>query len=548
MRVPLSWLHDFVPAELPAEELADVLTRAGLEVEDIDTPSAGVRGVRVAEVRAVEPLAGSDKLSLVQAFDGEEVRAVVCGAANFTVGDRVGWALPGAVLPSPDPREPFVIGERKLFGVMSHGMLASARELGLGDGGWASDGLWILDADAPLGADLAEWLTLDDPVLEVKVNPDRGYANSVLGVARDVAAMTGAPLRLPEVPAAPQAGVGVPVEIEDPERTYRFDARRIEGVSVRSSPAQVQRRLAAAGMRPRSSVVDATNYAMLETGHPTHAYDLARLAGPRIIVRQARSGEVLTTLDDVARTCDPDDLMIADDAGVVGFAGVMGGERTEVGPHTSTVLLETASFSASAVLRTARRHKLFTEASTRFEKQVPPQTVPFGAARCAELITRFSGGVVTGASDAYPVEHRREVIMLRPARARSLLGMDIPDERQAQLLEAIDCVVEPVRDALAVTPPPHRPDLTMDADLCEEIARLQGYDEIPERLPSTGQAGGRSPAHDARRALRRALAGGGWTEVLVFPFIADDDVAALGIAGDDLRRNPVALVNPLSGT
>ncbi|HUH07452.1 MAG TPA: phenylalanine--tRNA ligase subunit beta [Egibacteraceae bacterium] len=539
MRVPLSWLHEHVDPGLTPEALAEVLTFGGFEVEGIHRPTAGTRGVTVAQVVSVEPIAGSDKLHLVHAFDGEQTWEIVCGASNFASGDKVAAALPGATLPGGHRIE-----RKRLFGHVSNGMLASARELGIADD---HKGIWVLDADAPVGADLSEWLGLDDAVLELAITPDRGYGLSILGLARDVAALTGAALHVPQPPPGPAStDSGVPVIIEDPSRCARFAALRVEHVVVGASPAWLQRRLAAAGMRPISNVVDATNHAMLETGHPAHAYDLPALGGPRIEVRAPRAGETLRTLDDLDRPLDPGDLIIADADGPIGLAGVMGGERTEVGPATSTVLLEVASFDAATVLRTARRHRLFTEASTRFEKTVPPETVPAAAARCAALIASLSGGQVVAASDHYPKPKPRESITLRPERAASLLGLDLDAGQQAALLTAIECEVADADGALSVTPPPYRPDLRIEADLCEEVARLHGYDKIPERVPSAGVSGSRSPEHAARLAVRRALAGGGWSEVLAFPFIADEDLAALGLASDDPRRQTVALVNPLS--
>lgn len=538
MRVPLSWLHEFVDPGLEPEALADALTNGGLEVEAILRPTAGTRGVVVAEVRAVEQLEGSEKLQLVEAYDGQSTQEVVCGAANYAVGDRVAWAQPGAVLP-----DGLQIGRKQLFGVTSNGMLASMRELALGDD---HAGIWVLEPDAPVGAALDEWLDLDDVVLDVNVNPDRGYANAVLGVARDVAALTGAELRTPDEPPAVSGDPGVPVTIADPERCARFDARSLADVSVRPSPAWLQRRLAAAGMRPRSNVVDATNHTMLELGNPIHAYDRALLAGPRIEVRTARSGERLLTLDGVERVLDPDDLLICDDDGPIAVAGVMGGASTEINDGTREVLLEVANFSASTVLRSARRHKLFTEGSTRWEKTVPPETVPLAAGRCAALIAELSGGHVTGAADHYPAPRSRPVIRLAPRRARSLLGLELGDEEQVGLLETIDCEVARADGDLKVTPPPWRPDLTQAADLCEELARLHGYDQVPERLPASGRAGRRSPEDAARNLVRRALAGGGWTEVLVLPFVSVDDLEAMGWPADDPRRDPIALQNPLS--
>ena len=538
MRVLMSWLEEFVDPGLAPEALADLLTIGGLAVEAVHRPTAGTRGVVVAEVLDAAPIEGSDKLHLVHVTDGTDTHEIVCGASNYAPGDRVPAALPGAVLLGD-----FRIGSRKVFRHVSNGMLASARELGVGDD---HGGIWILDEDAPLGAELDQWLDLDDAVLELEITPDRGYALSILGIARDIAALTGAPLRVPFEESSPSGDTGVPVEIIDADDCLRFDARRIEGVSVRQSPARIRRRLAAAGMRPISSVVDATNLAMLETGHPAHAYDLNLLDGPRIVVRDARPGETVVTLDGVERTCDPDDLVIADERGPVGFAGVMGGERTEVGGATTTVLLEVASFRPARVLRTSRRHQLLTEASKRFEKTVPAATVGFGASRCAALIVELSGGRAVGHGDHGGAPPPREVIRLRPQRMRSLLGVDLDASEQARLLGTIDCAVAGEEPELAVTPPPWRPDLRIEEDLAEEIARLYGYDRIGQTVPSSGQVGGRTPRDDAVRAVRRALAGAGWMEAMSLPFSPAGDVDDLHLPADDRRRDLTYVVNPLS--
>ncbi|MGH8909172.1 MAG: phenylalanine--tRNA ligase subunit beta [Egibacteraceae bacterium] len=539
MLVPLSWLSDYVDPGLSVEALADLLTIGGLNVEQIRYPTAGTRGVKVAEVVEVDRVPGADRLWLVQAFDGEQTWQIVCGASNYQVGDRVPAALPGAALPGG-----FEISRRKLRGVTSNGMLCSPRELGVGAD---HAGIWILDRDAPLGADLAEWLDLDDPVFELEITPDRGYALSMIGVARDVAALTGAELRLPEPSPNPAGGEVVPVEILDPERCRRFDARVLRGVTIGPSPACAQRRLAAAGMRPVSNVVDITNYVMLATGNPTHAYDLARLAGPRIEVRTARPGETLVTLDGEHRALDPDDLLICDASGPIALAGVMGGEPTEVRASTTDVLMEVANFTPRTVLRTARRHRMSTEGSYRWVRAVPPETVPLAAGLCADLIAELAGGRVTGGADHYPSPPRRESIRLRTIRARGHLGVDLDAHGQAEALEAIGCEVSAAGDdTLSVMPPAYRPDLRQEVDLYEEIVRIYGYDKIPSRVPSSGSVGGRSPADDAVRAVRRALAGAGWTEALTLPFLAPADLERLGLAPEDPRRSPVALVNPLS--
>jgi phenylalanyl-tRNA synthetase beta chain len=537
MRVPLNWLREFVEPGLRVDELADVMTQGGLVVEAVEYPTGGARGVRIAEVRDIAPVEGSDKLVLVDVFDGDGTRRIVCGARNFGVGDHVAAALPGAELPGG-----LTIDARRIMGHRSEGMLASARELRIGDD---HSGILVLSADAPVGEDLDAWLELDDPVFDIEVTPDRGYLLSILGVARDVAALTGAKLTVPEAIPAP-GDDSVPITIVDPERCRRFEVRTVSGVRIGPSPVWLQRRLTAAGMRPVSNVVDATNAAMLEVGNPIHAYDLARVAGPELIVRTARAGERLRTLDGIDRELHPEDLLICDASGPVALAGVMGGESTEINDATSDVLLEVANFEARTVLRTARRHQLSTEGSMRWERMVPPESVPLAASRCSELITALAGGTVTGGADHYPNPVEHPPIPLRSARAAAYLGVDLGAGEQAELLERIGCETRIEGADLVVIRPPYRPDLNIEVDLYEEIARIYGYDRIPETLPSTGQAGGRAPEKDAHQRVRETLAGAGWDEILTEPFITDDELSALGWQAADRRRQTIALVNPLS--
>ncbi len=537
MRVPLSWLTEYVDTGLGVDELADVMTSGGLIVEAIDYPTADVHGVCVGQVRHITPVEGSDRLSLVDVFDGAAEHRVVCGASNFAVNDRVAFAAPGAQLPGG-----VTIDARRVFGHASEGMLASGRELAISDD---HRGILILDADAPLGADLRNWLQLDDPVYDIEVTPDRGYLLSIIGVARDIAALTGAELLIPDVVPA-TGGRTVPVTIEDAERCRRFEVRTIEPVTIGPSPAWLQRRLMAAGVRPVSNVVDATNAAMLEIGNPIHAYDEALLAGPELVVRTARSGERLRTLDGVDRELDPEDLLICDAKGPVALAGVMGGEHSEINDATTVITLEVANFAPRTVLRTARRHQLVTQGSMRWERMVPPESVPLAASRCAQLITDIAGGAVTGGADHYPNPAEHTPITLRPVRAGEYLGIDVDADQQRALLERIGCDVRPDGMQLAVTRPAYRPDLELEVDLYEEIARIHGYDRVPERLPSTGQVGGRTPEARAQIRVRETLAGAGWHEILTAPFITDNDLAALGWGEDDRRRQAIALVNPLS--
>jgi phenylalanyl-tRNA synthetase beta chain len=422
-------------------------------------------------------------------------------------------------------------------------MLASGRELAISDD---HRGILVLDDDAPLGADLREWLDLDDPVFDIEVTPDRGYLLSILGVAHDVAALTGARLREPEV-VAPTGDCRIPVTIDDIERCRRFEVRTIDGVRIGPSPAWLQRRLSAAGMRPVSNVVDATNAVMLELGNPIHAYDEALLAGPELIVRTARAGERLRTLDGVDRELDREDLLICDAKGPVGLAGVMGGEDTEINDATVNVVLEVANFAPRTVLRTARRHQLVTQGSMRWERMVPPESAAPAVTRCAQLITEVAGGAVTGGADHYPNPPEHRPITLRPARAAAHLGADLDAGEQASLLERIGCAVADDGEGhLSVTRPAYRPDLRIEEDLYEEIARVHGYGRFPETLPSTGQAGARTLEDRARIRVRHTLAGAGWHEILTEPFITAADLSVLGWTDDDRRLGTVALVNPLS--
>ncbi|CAN5766723.1 phenylalanine--tRNA ligase subunit beta [soil metagenome] len=537
MRVPISWLYEYIDLTLPAEELADVLTMGGLEVDAVERPTAGAKGLTVVEVLAVESVPKSDKLSLVQASDGERTWEIGCGASNFAVGDHVPAALPGSTLPGG-----LKVQAKELMGVTSNGMSASARELCVGQD---HSGIWLLGPDAPVGTDVTTWLDLDEAVIDIDLTPDRGYGASMWGLARDLSALTGAELLIPEMRGNPDGDPGITVTLEQNSSCRRCDGRSIADVTIAASPPVIQKRLHLAGIRPISNVVDATNYAMLETGYPVHAYDRALLRGD-ITVRRADPKETLTTLDGVVRDLHAEDVVIADDRGPIGLAGVMGGEATEIHADTTDLYVEVAAWDPIAVLRTGRRHRLYTEAKARFERTVSAQWLPAGASRVNDLILAWAGGTVIGGHDHHPVRDKRPKITLRPSRIRSLLGIDVDADEQATLLERIGCTVEGTGDERSVTPPPYRPDLHIPADLAEEVARLYGYDRITPTVPSTGRAGRRSPEYLVGMAVRSTLAGAGWIEVLHYPFISDDDLVALGLGADDPRLQTVKLVNPLS--
>lgn len=544
MKLCVSWLREFVETDLTAHEIADIFTLLGFEVEGVSQPLGEVSGVKIVRVEEKTPVEGSDKLNMCKVFDGTDHHDIICGASNYEVGAVVPGCLPGAVLPGG-----FTIGKRKMMGLVSNGMLASAKELGIGD---SADGIWVLGDHAPeLGTDVVEWLGLDEWVLDIDITPDSGHAATVWGLARELAAKTGAklkaPLASPFAPASMNPVDTLPTVTVDAEtECRRFDGRLIGNITVQPSPPQVQTRLALSGFRPINSVVDATNYAMLETGHPTHAFDAATVRGG-IVVRNAKAGETLRTLDDTERTLVPDDVVIADDTGAIALAGVMGGATTEVNADTTIVYLETAAWDPRRVLRTARRHQLFSEARARFERRVSAETVPVGAERVTELLAAWSGGHVLGGADTYPIVDEIVTVILNPDYVRRMIGMPIDDAEQVRILEAIDCHVTGSGDHLEVTPPTWRPDLQIPADLVEEIARFYGYDQIEPRVPTTGKPGTRRADHKAELTVRERLAGSGWTEVLTYPFTSLKALGKLGLEADDPRLDPVHLVNPLSG-
>jgi phenylalanyl-tRNA synthetase beta chain len=553
MKLPLSWLRSFVDLDdLTVDELVDVMSLNGLEVEEVHHPGAGTRGVRTKRVVSWAPHLDADKLRTVTVTDGTDEVGLVCGASNFDVGDVVAHAEVGASIPPQDGGgEPFVLAARELRGVVSNGMLCSARELRLGDD---HSGIMVLPDDTPLGIDLTEVLPVGEPVIEVAVLADRGDHHSVLGVAREVAAILGRDLRVPDVPALPEPTDVVPVTIADDAGCGRFVTRVVEGVTNGPSPWWLRQRLAQCGVRSISLVVDVTNFVMLELGQPLHAFDLDRLAGPSLHVRTAASGERFTTLDDVERTLEPGDLVIDDADGPVSLAGVMGGASTEVGDTTTRVLLEGATWDPSAIRATSRRLGLVSEASMRFERRVDPAGADRAVARAAQLLVELGGGTAGGVSAATRAEPVAALaphasVLHDPAGAARLLGLDDLDgPAQAALLERLGCEVTPLRDGgsdgagmLAVVPPTWRGDLTRPIDLVEEVARLHGYASIPATMPVVTQRGGLTPVQRALREVRSTVRAGGLHETMTRPFVGER--ALTGTWPSDGR---VVLENPLA--
>ncbi|MFY1599437.1 phenylalanine--tRNA ligase subunit beta [Micromonospora sp. WMMD737] len=568
MRVSVSWLREYVdlPADLPAGDLEQALVGLGIEVESVADLRETVTGALVVgEVREIEELTGFKKpirfcrVDVGDANGTGEPQEIVCGARNFAPGDRVVVILPGGVLPGG-----FAIGARKTYGRNSHGMICSARELGLGDD---HDGIVVLPRDTPAkpGDDARPVVGLDDVVVDVEITPDRGYAMSVRGLARELSHALGVPFRDPGLAPAPggTAEPAYPVEVRDTVGCDRFAARLVRGVDPTApTPGWMQRRLTVAGIRSISLPVDITNYVMLELGQPMHAFDADRIAGP-LVVRRAETGEKLTTLDGVTRALAPEDMVICDETGPISLAAVMGGETSEVVAGTTNVLFEAAHWDPVMVGRTARRHKLFSEAAKRWERGVDPALPLVAVARAVRLLTEHAGGAA--GDEILDIDHvRPRTPVVLPADLPSQrIGVNYPPARVAALLEQVGCTVaqgtdrlaeDPgevgvaagTGDALSVTPPTWRPDLTDPADLVEEVVRLDGYDRVPSVLPTAPPGRGLTWQQRRRRAVARSLAERGYVEVLAHPFVAPGLADQLGLPADDPRRSAVRLANPLS--
>ncbi len=539
MRISLQWLSEYV--DLPApEELARRLTAVGLEVEAIERVGQGLEGVVVARVLSSVKHPDAEKLSVtsIDRGDGQPLQ-VVCGAKNYAVGDLVPLATVGATLPGG-----VSIKKAKLRGVESSGMLCSARELGLSED---ASGLLILPADLAPGTPIAAALKLEDVLLEVNVTPNRPDALSHLGIAREVAAALGLPLKRPaaapreEGPAA--AGL-VQVRIEAPEKCARYAARVVEGVTIAPSPLWLQRRLERCGIRAISNVVDVTNLVLLELGHPLHAFDLDKVAGAEIVVRTARPGERMTTLDGQPRELDPDDLLIADRDRGSALAGVMGGGDSEIHAGTTRVLVESAWFQPATVRRTAKRHGLHTEASHRFERGADPGMVTTALDRCAALIAELAGGAVRpGIVDAQPRPAPRSTVRLRWKRPGLLLGLEVAANDIRRILAGLGFTErDSDGEGASWEVPSWRVDVSIEEDLVEELTRTMGFQVIPETLPRLALASPAvAPRLEAQARTRAALEAQGFREVVSYAFVPPQDLEAF-----EPGVKPVALKNPIS--
>ena len=516
MKVPYSWLAEWVKLPWPPAELGARLTMAGFELESLASAAPEFTGVVVAEILSAERHPQADKLTVCRVSMGRgDALQIVCGAPNARAGLKSALAQVGAVLPGE-----LAIRAATLRGIESQGMLASAKELGLAE---SSNGILELPPDAPVGKSLREYLGLDEAVLEVNVTPNRGDAMSMLGIAREVAALTGTPVTGPAIRALTgAAGEALTVRLEAPAACPRFAGCIVHGIDNHATtPLWMRERLRRAGLRPISPVVDVTNYVMLELGQPLHAYDLAKLQGG-IRVRLALQGEALVLLDGKEIRADEDMLLITDETGAVGLAGIMGGLRTAVSADTRDVYLESAFFAPAAILGRARRVGLVTDAGQRFERGVDPSGQARAIERAVALLKPFAGGAagavhVTESAADLP---RRVPVALRAARLQKLLGVELPAAKVSTALAGLGLQVVAAADGWRATPPAHRFDLTIEADLIEEVARIVGFEAIPETEAAVPQHFRALPeAQPAESAWLEALAARGYQEAITLAFV-----------------------------
>ncbi|MEE8422801.1 MAG: phenylalanine--tRNA ligase subunit beta [Dehalococcoidia bacterium] len=550
MLVSLNWLRDYVdlPADVDADDLAHRLTMASAEVEGINHVGAGWDRelVTVGSVTSVDPHPNADRLVLATVdYGGGSPQQVVCGAPNVAAGQRVAFAREGATLVDPQSGEPSTLEAATIRGVESAGMVLSERELGLSD---EHEGILVLPEDAPVGTPLVDYL--GDVILDVHVWPNRADIMNMLGIAREVAAISGVQWHAPDDTYAGEgllASEAVSVAIDDPALCARYAATVIEGVTVGPSPRWMQDRLRAAGQRPISNVVDVTNYVMLELGQPLHAFDLDRVQGT-IVVRTARAGERLRTLDGEDRELTPDTLLITDDSGPIALAGVMGGASTEVGEGTTSILLEAASFDAATIRRTSTRLNLRSEASSRFERTLSAELPMYAARRATQLFVQICGGTARqGAVDVYPRPHQSPEVTVTRERLDTVIGFSVPDDEVERDLKALGFEVTAGDGGWTVRPPWWRTDVSIADDVAEEVVRIAGYD----RLPAT-TLGGRIPTQEprqfatARERLRDALVEAGMQEVLTYTLTSDGALRRVMAPEHLATTAPLRVSNPQS--
>ncbi|MDD4145953.1 MAG: phenylalanine--tRNA ligase subunit beta, partial [Clostridia bacterium] len=551
MLVSWKWLNELVEIKKTPEEVADLLTMSGIEVEGITSMSLDSKNLKVGLLEEVNKHPQADKLLICRVdIGGGEKRTIITGAANVAVGQKVPVALPGAVLTGGKKIEQAI-----LRGVVSEGMLCSAEELGIDVDKIPAEqrkGIYIFPAAVSVGDDVVKVLNLDDVVLELELTPNRADCLGMLNIAREVAALTGGNLHLPVVKGSQEGqecARMTRVDIEAADLCKRYVARLIKDIQIAPSPLWLQQRLMAVGVRPINNVVDVTNYVMMETGQPLHAFDYDRLQGKRIVVRKARENEELVSLDGQLRKLVPEMLVIADAEKPVAIAGVMGGLETEVTTATKIILLEAASFHGASVRRTSRALGLRSEASLRFEKTVDIEQVRLTADRVVQLLAQIGAGTpVEGCVDCYPVQEEKQPIKLRVKKVNQVLGTALLPEIMEEILKALQIkVVEKNQEGWLLLPPSYRRDLEYEVDLIEEIARLYDYDKISTTMPEgvTSQ-GMRTAEQKLRYKMRKTMVAQGLFEVINYSFINLQQLDSLGIPNGDPLRETITIQNPLS--
>jgi len=544
LKVTLEWLKKYVEIEESGQEIADLLTQQGLEVSECVSVRPHLEGVITSRVVSLEPHPASEGLWVCRMDTGRENRTVLCGAQNVAVGDCVPLAVPGTAIPAGR-----VIEARTLHGVFSEGMLCSELELELSED---HGGIMKLPSDTSPGLELGRALSLEDDVLDIEVTPNRPDALSVVGVAREIAAKKQRELRIPKISPEeqdPSCDEVSSVEILAAEACPRYVGRVLEGIRVGLSPFWLRRLLSLVGMRPINNIVDVTNFVMLEWGQPLHAFDLDRLEENRIVVRKAKTGETITTLDGEERKLIEEDLLICDARNPVALAGVMGGLESEIGDSTRRVLLESAFFEPRGIRRTGKRLGISTEASYRFEREIDRDGCLRAANRASEMMLSLAGGkILAGALDVHLIPFRPVNVRMKVSKVNRLLGTSIEKEKILGYLSALEMDVRDMEgDEFEVMPPSFRPDLTMGMDIVEEVARLYGYDAIPTHMPEAPiSVVLAEPERRAEELARDVLVGAGFSEVVNYSFGGPGLLDPLGFPADDIRAVPVALQNPLS--
>ena len=519
MKVSLNWLSEFVDLGLNASDIANLLTMAGVEVKEIRRVGEDWDKVVVGEIKNISPHPHADRLKLVEVNLGQEAMTVVCGAPNLRLGNKIPFARVGTKIINPVTSKPTALGEANIRGIVSRGMICSEKELGISED---HEGIMELPLEAEVGETLSSLLS--DTILDMDVTPNRPDLLSVIGVAREIAALTGKRMRYPHIEGEGESLSGISVDITSPELCPRYCCAEVCGFKAASSPLWMKQRLSSCGVRPISNTVDITNYVMLEYGQPLHAFDLQKIRGREIIVRPAKTGETLMTLDGKERKLSPEVLVIADEYGAIAIAGIMGGEESGIGGETTSLLLESANFNPQIIRRGSRILNLRTEASLRFEKGLPEVTAPQALLRAQNLMRNIAQGRVSKIVDAYyPGKEERKPIFLPLSEIERISGIEVELDKVKDILSSLEIPFEEEKKMLKVYPPPWRKDLSLPCDLVEEVCRMQGYDNIPSlSLSSSLPHHQPHPLADLKDKAKDILVSLGMQEVITYSLVSEE--------------------------